>query len=63
VCSLVDDSTTTLYAVDLKTGTQLWAQGSFGTGPGAARVSWYCTPAVLPDGTVLVQAYGLKALC
>lgn len=62
MCVLVDDSGTTtaiLHAVDLASGKLRWTRSEF---PESAPLSWYCTPAVTADGTMLVQAYGLQAL-
>jgi outer membrane protein assembly factor BamB len=59
-CILIDDNTDkrALVAVDIASGKQLWKIDKMGDEP----FSWYCTPAVTSDGTVLVQAYGLHAL-
>jgi hypothetical protein len=64
LCRLVDEPgpDTVLHAVDLKSVNLLWTQGGFDKGTYTEKLSWHCTPAVLDDGTVIAQAYGLRAL-
>ena len=64
VCALDDSATKVamLYAVDVKTGKQLWSQGGFSKGK-SSGIDSNCTPGVSADGMVFVQADdGLKAL-
>lgn len=65
LCVLVDDEDSDkriLCAVDLATGKRLWDFDKLPYKNGTARPSWYCTPAIAADGTVLVQGYTLCAL-
>jgi hypothetical protein len=65
LCVLVEEGRDepVLSAVDLRSGKLLWKRERFPLRENeSALLSWYCTPAVAPDGTILVQAYGLQAL-
>lgn len=60
VCILIDNDTDNraLIGVDLATGKTLWQRAAIEGEP----LSWYSTPAIANDGTILVQAYSLHAL-
>jgi outer membrane protein assembly factor BamB len=52
-----------VVGLDLATGKALWSHTDFPLRANEkAELSWYWTPAVGPDGTLYVQAYGLHAL-